>query len=338
MKISEIADVIGAEVQGNSDLDIKGTAKIENASSSDITFLSNPLYEKFYNSTNAGAIIVSGDFNSTARSDITLLKVKDPYSSFLKVLNIFSERSWEDSLTGISAKADIEDYSLLGLNVFIDSFTKIDFGSSVGNDTKIFNNVSIGRNVSIGNNCKIYPNVTIYDSCIIKNNVIIHSGTVIGSDGFGFARNEDKTFTKIVQNGNVLIEDDVEIGSNCCIDRATMGSTIINKGVKIDNQVQIAHNVEIGEHTVITAQVGISGSSKIGKRCMIGGQSGLVGHITIADDVNIGAGTGVSKSIPEPGLYTGYRFKPVKEDLKEQARIRNLSALEERIKNLEKLK
>ena len=298
MKLSEIADITEGKIEGNADLLITGIGKIETANENEITFISNPKYEKFFDITKAGCVIVTEDFINKGNEVSSILRVKDPYNSFLKLLEIF-EINEDESLTGISEKSIID------------------------------------KETEIGKNCKIFPNVTIYRDTEIGDNVIIHSGTVIGSDGFGFAKQKDTSYKKIPQTGNVVIESNVEIGSNTSIDRATIGETRICKGVKLDNQIQIAHNVVIGENTVIAAQVGIAGSTKIGKRCMIGGQSGIVGHLDICDDVVIGAAVGVSKSITVPGIYTGYRVRPYREDLKIEARIKNLDKLEERIKKLE---
>ena len=205
----------------------------------------------------------------------------------------------------------------------------------MGDNTAIFPNCTIGKNVTIGNNVIIYPNVTVYNGSVIGNNVIIHSGTVIGSDGFGQARQPDGTYKKIPQVGIVVIEDDVEIGACTTIDRATIGETRICKGVKLDNQIQIAHNVTIGEHTVIAAQAGIAGSTKIGKRCMIGGKAGIAGHIEIGDDVILGAASNTTKSILKPGVYMGYRAKPMRDFLKEEANVNSIPDLKSKIKNLE---
>ena len=335
MKLNEISELLDAELDGDPDLEINNVAKIETANPDEITFISNPLYEKHFGTTSAGAIIISKEFEPSAkRTDISVLRVHDPYRSFLILLDKFDEHAGDD-YDGISDDCHIGNDVELGNDLYIGEFTTISDKCSIGDNTKIYPNCSIGKGVKIGDNCLIYPNVTIYKYCEIGNNVILHSGSVIGCDGFGQARQEDGSYIKIPQNGIVKIEDDVEIGGNCTIDRATIGETLIGKGVKIDNQVQIAHNVVIGEDTVIASQVGIAGSTKIGKRCMIGGQTGIVGHITICDDVMIGASVGVSKSIEKPGLYTGYRAKPNTENLKQEARINNLSDLEERVKNLE---
>lgn len=336
MKLSDIAELLNGKLEGDRDPEITGVGKIETASENEITFISNPLYDKFFNTTKAGAIILSNDFKlKNKRDDISIIRVDDPYLSFLKLLEKFEE-DVNTEFTGISDSCVIAENAVLGENVYIGNFVSIGKNCKVGANTKIYSNCTIENDVTLGDNCIIYPNVTIYKDCILGNNVIIHSGTVIGSDGFGFAKNEDGSFKKIPQTGNVVIEDNVEIGSNCSIDRATIGETKICKGVKLDNQIQIAHNVEIGENTVIAAQVGIAGSTKIGKRCMIGGQSGLVGHLRICDDVIIGAAVGVSKSIDKPGIYTGYRARPHREDMKLEIGIRNLGKLDERIKELEK--
>jgi len=334
MKLSEIADITEGKIEGNADLLITGIGKIETANENEITFISNPKYEKFFDITKAGCVIVTEDFINKGNEVSSILRVKDPYNSFLKLLEIF-EINEDESLTGISEKSIIDKETEIGKNVYAGINAVIEKGCKIGDDTKIFPNVYIGINCVIGKNCKIFPNVTIYRDTEIGDNVIIHSGTVIGSDGFGFAKQKDTSYKKIPQTGNVVIESNVEIGSNTSIDRATIGETRICKGVKLDNQIQIAHNVVIGENTVIAAQVGIAGSTKIGKRCMIGGQSGIVGHLDICDDVVIGAAVGVSKSITVPGIYTGYRVRPYREDLKIEARIKNLDKLEERIKKLE---
>ncbi len=334
MRLGEISEFIKGDIEGDKNIEITGVGKIESAQKSEITFISNPLYEKFFNTTNAGAIIISNDFKFK-RDDITVIRVDDPYLSFLKILEMFNDQNESES-AGISENCFVDADTELGKNIYIGNFTSISKGCKVGSNTKIYSNCSVEKDVVIGSNCIIYPNVVIYRSCVIGDNVIIHSGTVIGSDGFGFAKNEDGSYKKIPQTGNVVIEDNVEIGSNTSIDRATMGETRICKGVKLDNQIQIAHNVVIGEDTVIAAQVGIAGSTKIGKRCIIAGQAGIIGHITICDEVIIGASVGVSKSIDKPGIYTGYRALPHRDNMKIEIGIRNLSKLDEKIKELEK--
>ncbi|MEO8664137.1 MAG: UDP-3-O-(3-hydroxymyristoyl)glucosamine N-acyltransferase, partial [Ignavibacteria bacterium] len=325
MKLEEIAGLLNGKIEGDSSLEITGVGKIETAKKNEITFISNPQYQKFYNTTNAGALIISNDFViKKKRDDITLLRVDDPYLSFLKLLETFEENN-DEALIGISEYCFVGAGTKFGENIFIANFVNIGKNCTVGNNVKIYSGCKVDNEVIIGDNCTMYPNVSVYKGCRISNNVIIHSGAVIGADGFGFVKSDDGTFKKIPQTGIVRIEDDAEIGANCCIDRATIGETVIGKGVKLDNQIMVAHNVEIGENTVIAAQVGIAGSTKIGKRCMIGGQSGIVGHLTICDDVIIGAAVGVSKSIDQPGIYTGYRARPHREDMKVEVGIRNLA-------------
>ncbi|MEO6694853.1 MAG: UDP-3-O-(3-hydroxymyristoyl)glucosamine N-acyltransferase [Ignavibacteria bacterium] len=335
MKLEEIALYLNGKVEGDKSINLTAVGKIDSAVKNEITFISNPIYEKFFNDTNAGAVIVSNDFEiKRKRDDISIIRVDDPYLSFLKLLEKFNESN-ESDLTGIADNCSIGEDTILGDHVYIGSFVSIGKNCKIGEGTKIYSHTTIESGSVLGNNCNIYPNVTIYKFCEIGNNVIIHSGAVIGSDGFGFAKQNDNTYKKIPQTGNVVIEDDVEIGSNTCIDRATLGETRICRGVKLDNQIQIAHNVVIGEDTVIAAQVGIAGSTKIGKRCMIGGQSGFVGHITICDDVIIGASAGVSKSIDKPGVYIGYRARSQRESLLTDISIRNLQKLENKVKVIE---
>lgn len=336
MKLIDISNYLNGELEGNPDLEITGVAKIETAVDNEISFISNPLYGKFYNTTKAGALILSKDFKiANQRKEISTIKVQDPYLAFVKIVELFTSKDSNEE-SGISEFCSVGKNAELGENIFLGDFVKIGDNCKIGNNVKIFSNCSIGQNVHIGENTVIRDNISIYNGCKIGSNVIIHSGTVIGSDGFGFVLQKDGAYKKIPQTGIVVIEDDVEIGSNCCIDRATLGETLICRGVKIDNQVQVAHNVKIGEDTVIVAQAGIAGSTTIGKRCMIGGQAGIVGHITICDDVIIGAAVGVSKSITKPGIYAGYRAKPIKEELKQEAYIKNLEVLKERISKLEK--
>lgn len=336
MKAGEIADLLKGEIEGNAETEITGVNTIEPAQRNEITFLANPLYEKYFHSTQAGAVLLAKDFElKDKREDIVIIRVQDPYPSFVILMEIFKkDEGWEE--TGISSYAVIGDDVQTGENIYIGDFVKIGNKCVIGNDSRINPNCSIDKGVIIGDNCIINPGVVIYKDCKIGNNVIIHANCVIGSDGFGYTENKDGSYKKIPQNGIVVIEDDVEIGSNTTIDRATIGETRICKGVKIDNQVQVGHNVYIGENTAIVSQTGIAGSTKIGNRCRIGGKVGMVGHITICDDVLIGAAVGVSKSISKPGIYTGYRAKPFKEELRQEALINKLSVLEERVKNIEK--
>ena len=299
----QIADQINGTIVGDRDIDVLNISKIEEGSKGSLTFLANPKYTEFIYTTKASVAIVSSDFEPTEKIELTLIKVKDPYSSFTTILELFnkdlSNRKGISQLTVIDKSSKISDSSFIG------SFSSVGENSIIGENCVIENQVFIGNNVEIGNGCKLYPGVKILDDTIIGQNCIIHSSTSIGSDGFGFAPNDDGSFKKIPQTGNVVIGDNVEIGSNSTIDRATLGSTIINNGVKLDNQIQIAHNVEIGENTAIAAQSGIAGSTKIGKNCMIGGQVGIIGHIKIGDNVKIQAQAGVTSDIESNSRVTG---------------------------------
>ena len=299
----QIADQINGTVVGNRDVDINTLSKIEEGKKGSLTFLANPKYTEFIYSTDASATIVANDFEPTEKITTTLIKVKDPYSSFTTILELFNDDKSKRS--GISDKSDIDKSSTISKSSYIGSYTTIGKNSIVGDNCVIDNQVFIGDNVKIGNNCKIYPGTKILNDTIIGNSCIIHSSCSIGSDGFGFAPNDDGTYKKIPQTGNVVIGNNVEIGSNSTIDRATIGSTIIKDGVKLDNQIQIAHNVEIGENTAIAAQSGIAGSTKIGKNCMIGGQVGIIGHLKIGDNVKIQAQAGVTSDVESNARITG---------------------------------
>lgn len=298
-----IADQINGTVVGDRNIDIFNISKIEEGSKGSLTFLANPKYTEFIYTTKASAAIVSSDFEPTERIELTLIKVKDPYSSFTTILELFDKDL--SKRKGISQLTDVDKSSKISDSAFIGSFSTVGQNSIIGEKCIIENQVFIGNNVEIGNGCLIYPGVKILDDTIIGQNCIIHSSTTIGSDGFGFAPNDDGSYKKIPQTGNVVIGDNVEIGSNSTIDRATLGSTIISNGVKLDNQIQVAHNVEIGENTAIAAQSGVAGSTKIGKNCMIGGQVGIIGHIKIGDNVKIQAQAGVTSNIESNSRVTG---------------------------------
>ena len=298
-----IADQINGTVVGDRNIDIFNISKIEEGSKGSLTFLANPKYTEFIYTTKASAAIVSSDFEPTERIELTLIKVKDPYSSFTTILELFDKDL--SKRKGISQLTDVNKSSKISDSSFIGSFSSVGENSIIGEKCIIENQVFIGNNVEIGNGCLIYPGVKILDDTIIGQNCIIHSSTTIGSDGFGFAPNDDGSYKKIPQTGNVVIGDNVEIGSNSTIDRATLGSTIISNGVKLDNQIQVAHNVEIGENTAIAAQSGVAGSTKIGKNCMIGGQVGIIGHIKIGDNVKIQAQAGVTSNIESNSRVTG---------------------------------
>ena len=295
----QIAEILNGEIVGNAEVEVNSLAKIEEGKKGDLCFLANNKYTPHIYTTKASIVIVNTSFISDTEITSTLIKVEDAYSSFSQLLELYNKMQFNE--VGISKKADINENCSFGDTVFIGAFTLICEGVTIGNNVKIHPNCYIGKNVTIGDNSIIYPNVSIYHNCKIGENNIIHSGVVIGSDGFGFAPNAENNYDKISQIGNVIISDDVEIGANTTIDRATMGSTKIGKGVKLDNLIQIAHNVEVGDHTVIAAQAGVAGSSKIGKNCMIGGQTAVSGHLTIADEVKIAGQSGIASSIKQVG-------------------------------------
>ena len=295
----QIAEILSGEIVGDSMVEINSLAKIEEGKKGDLCFLANEKYKPHIYTTKASIVIVNNSFEAEKSISSTLIKVDDAYSSFSELLEIYNKMKLNEA--GLSKKADICNDTIIGNEVYIGAFTSICTNATIGNNVKIHPNCFIGDNVTIGDNTIIFPNVSIYHNCKIGENNIIHSGAVIGSDGFGFAPNSNSDYKKISQIGNVVTSNDVEIGANTTIDRATMGSTRIGKGVKLDNLIQIAHNVEIGDNTVIAAQAGIAGSSKIGKNCMIGGQTAISGHLTIANEVKIAGQSGIASSIKEVG-------------------------------------
>jgi UDP-3-O-[3-hydroxymyristoyl] glucosamine N-acyltransferase len=331
----QIALLIQGKIEGDATAVVRNFGKIESAMPGEISFLANPKYEDFIYSTKASVIIVNESLVLKKQVAATLLRVPDAYAAFATLLTKYQEMK-NENLVGIQSPSFIASTAELGEYNFVAAFAYIGENVQTGKQVKIFPNAVIGENVIIGNNVTIHAGVIIYSDCILGNNITIHSGSIIGSDGFGFAPKADRTYQKIPQLGNVIIEDDVEIGSNTTIDRATIGSTIIKKGVKIDNLIQIAHNVEIGENTVIAAQVGISGSTKIGKGVMMGGQSGTIGHIVIADGIKIAARTGITKDFKEANMtLSGYPAREQSAFLRTQVSLKNLSELEKRVKELE---
>ena len=334
IKVKDAADLVGGTVLGNADEEINNVAKIEEAGKGDLTFLYLPSYEKYLSATEASAILIKPG-TDRSRKDLTYIEVNDPHTALREILVKYFNTNI--AVSGIDPTSAVHPKAKLGNNVTLGKNVVISAGCAVGNDTVILHNTVVMENVSIGNNVLIYPNVTIRENCTIGNNVIIHSGTVVGSDGFGYDPDKEGVFHKIPQIGNVIIEDDVELGANVCIDRAALGSTIIKKGCKIDNLVQIAHNVAVGENTVMSAQTGISGSTKIGKNVILAGQVGVVGHIVIADGVQVGAQSGVSKSLNKKmGMYRGSPASEIALQLKTEAHQRNLPSYADRIKELEK--
>jgi len=333
----QIALIVSGTIEGNPDTTVSSFGKIEEATAGQLSFLANPKYNDYLYTTKASLIIVSESLQLQKNITATLIRVKDAYTAFATLLTTYQNLKAQQK-KGIETPSHIASTATLGTDVYIGAFAYVGEKVTIGNNTKIFPGAYIAENVSIGNNTTIHAGVKIYEDCVIGNDVIIHAGTVIGSDGFGFAPQPDGSYQKVPQIGNVIIEDQVEIGANTTIDRATMGSTIIKKGVKLDNLIQIAHNVEIGSQTVIAAQTGISGSTKLGQKIMIGGQAGIAGHLTIADGVKIAGGAGVTKNLEGEGKsYAGFPAEDAKQSLKTQVYTRQLPELEKRVKELEKL-
>ena len=334
---AHISAIINGTIEGDEKITVSSFGKIEEAQSGQLAFLANPKYEEYLYTTHASIIIINNLQEVKQEVNATLIRVPDAYSAFATILSNYQNMVTEQ-MTGIQQPSYITPSAKIGAKVFVGAFSYIGENVVIGDNVKIFPQVFIGDDASIGANTIIYPGVKIYHDCIIGKNVTIHASSVIGSDGFGFAPQTDGTFKKVPQIGNVIIEDHVEIGANVTIDRATLGSTLIKSGAKLDNLIQIAHNVEVGNHTVIAAQAGVSGSTKIGDHVMIGGQAGIVGHLQIADGSKINAQSGVSKSIKTPNsVVTGSPAYDYSSALKSQAISRNLPELEKRLKELEQL-
>lgn len=330
--LKEIAEFVGGKLFGSEGIVIKNLAKIEEAEPGDLTFLYLPAYDKYFPTTHASAILVKPDFKKV-REDISYIEVKDPNKAFFKIINKFFTPDF--TLHDIDSSAYIHPKARLGNNVSLGKNVVISSGCVIGDNVKIFHNTVLHDDVIVGNDCLIFSNISIREKCVIGNRVIIHPGAIIGSDGFGYDADEKGVFQKIHQIGIVKIEDDVELGANVCIDRASTGATVIKKGVKIDNLVHVAHNVVIGDNTAIAAQAGISGSTKIGKNCLIAGQVGIVGHIEIVDKVTLIAQAGVSKGISKPGAYFGSPAKEMSTALRLEGHIRSLPEYATKIHQLE---
>lgn len=332
----QIAGLLNGKVVGNPDTIVNKLAKIEEGELGSLSFLANLAYAQYIYTTDASIVIVNKDYQleRAVKETCTLIQVDDAYQCFTKLLEMYD--SMKSNKVGIEKQTAISESATLGENLYIGAFAYISDNAVIGNKTKIYPHTFIGDNVKIGDNTIIYAGVKIYHDCVIGSNCIVHAGAVIGSDGFGFAPNDKGEYTKIPQLGNVVIEDNVEVGPNNCIDRATLGSTLIKKGVKLDNLVHIAHNVVVGENTVLAGQTGISGSSKIGKNCMTGGQVGITGHITIGNNVKIAGQSGVSKSIKDNEVLQGSPAFNIKEFMRSYASFKNLPKIVDRIKDLER--
>lgn len=332
----QIAALINGKTEGDANTSVNSFGKIEEAQNGQLAFLANSKYEEYLYSTKASVVIINDALELKQPVTATLIRVPDPYTAFATLLSKY-QQMMQQQLVGVQQPVYISSSASYGENVFIGAFAYLSDNVKVGNGTKIYPNAFLGNNVKIGDNSIIHAGVKIYHDCVIGNNVIIHAGTVIGSDGFGFAPQADGSFQKVPQIGNVVIENNVEIGANTTIDRATMGSTIIRSGAKLDNLVQIAHNVEVGNSTVIAALAGISGSTKIGKGVMIGGQAGLAGHLQVEDGSKINAQAGLGKSLKAGSSVTGSPAYDYNKAIRSQAVARNLPEMEKRIKELEAL-
>ena len=337
----QIADIIGGRVEGNEQVAINTFAKIEEGKPGAISFLSNPKYTHYLYDTHSSVVLINEDLELEKPVSATLIRVKNAYESVARLLQLYE--SMKPRKTGVDPNAYISEKATIGKDVYIGAFAYIGDGVVIGNGTQVFPHTVISDGVTIGENCTLFPNVTIYQGCKLGNNVTIHAGSVIGADGFGFAPNIDG-YDKIPQIGIVVIEDNVEIGANTCIDRSTMGQTVIRKGVKLDNLIQVAHNCEIGENTVMSAQVGMAGSTKIGAWCMIGGQAGFSGHIHVADKTFVGAQCGVigntkgngEQLIGSPAVNPKMYFKARALDAKLPDMYRQIAQLQREIDELKK--
>ena len=330
---AQIAGILEGEVVGNPNAEVYKLSKIEEGTEGSLTFLANPKYINFIYSTKATVTIVNNTFEPEQEITTTLIKVEDAYKSFSKLLEYYNQVKLMKS--GIEQPSVISDGVTYGNDLYLGSFCYVRKNVIIGNNVKIYPNSFIGDNVTIGDNCVFFAGVRIYSETEIGNNCIIHSGTIIGSDGFGFAPQEDGTYSKVPQIGNVIIEDNVEIGACTTVDRATLGSTIIRKGVKLDNHIQVAHNVEIGENTVIAAQTGIAGTTKIGKNGLIGGQVGFAGHLLIGDNVKIQAQSGIGKNLADGEVVQGSPAFNYGDFAKSFVHFRNLPKI---VADLEELK
>lgn len=333
---SQIASILEGEVVGNPDVLVSKLAKIEEGVEGSLTFLANPKYTHYIYSTEASVTIVNKEFVPEQKLTTTLIKVEDAYQSFSKLLEFYNQV--KNNKIGIEDPSFVSESASYGADFYLGAFSYIGNNVIIGANVKIYPNVFIGDNVSIGDNVFMHAGAKICSETIIGNGCVIHSSAIIGADGFGFAPNENGEYSKVPQTGNVILEDNVEVGAGTTIDRATLGSTILRKGVKLDNQIQVAHNVEIGEHTAIAAQTGIAGSTKIGKNCLIGGQVGIVGHITIGDRVRIQAQSGIGRNVKDDEFLQGSPALNYGDFNKSYVHFKNLPSLVNRLNDIEKNK
>ena len=331
---TQIAGILEGEVEGNPQIAVHKLSKIEEGETGSLTFLANPKYTSYIYSTKASITIVNKDFIPEQELTTTLIKVDDAYKSFSKLLEYYNQV--KSNKVGVEQPSFISETAKYGDGFYLGAFSYLGDNVNIGDNVKIYPNVYIGENVTIGDNVLIFAGAKIYSESVIGNNCVIHSGAIIGADGFGFTPNEKGEYSKVPQTGNVILEDNVDVGAGTTIDRATLGSTILRKGVKLDNQIQIAHNVEIGEHTAIAAQTGIAGSTKIGKHCLIGGQVGIVGHITIGDRVRIQAQSGIGRNVKEGEVLQGSPALNYGDYNKSYVHFKNLPKLVNTINEIEK--
>lgn len=332
----QLASMVQGTVEGDSSIIINNYAKIEEATPGCLTFLANPKYTHFIYTTQASAVLVRKDFVPEQPVNATLIRVDDPYATLAQLLN-FVNSQMAPELRGVEQPCHIDATVTVPDDAYVGAFAYVGKGVTLGRNVKIYPRVYVGDNVTLGDDVVLYPGVTVYHGCRIGNRCIVQAGAVIGSDGFGFAPKEDGTYEKISQVGIVILEDDVEVGANTTIDRATMGATVVHKGVKLDNLIQVAHNVEIGENTVMAAQVGIAGSTKIGKHNMIGGQVGFAGHITVGDYNGIGAQAGVPNSVGDRQRLLGAPAINALEFARQNVYFKRLPDMAADIKKLKKI-
>jgi len=333
---TQIAGILEGEIEGNPEIAVDKLAKIEEGEKGSLTFLANPKYTSYIYTTKASITIVNKDFVPDQDLDTTLIKVDDAYQSFSKLLEYYNQV--KNNKTGIESPVFMAESASYGKDFYLGAFSYLGNNVTIGNNVKIYPNVYVGDNVTIGDDVVVFAGAKIYSESIIGRDCVIHSGAIIGADGFGFTPNEEGAYKKVPQTGNVILEDSVDVGAGTTIDRATLGSTILRKGVKLDNQIQIAHNVEIGEHTAIAAQTGIAGSTKIGKNCLIGGQVGIVGHIVIGDRVRIQAQSGIGRNVKDDEVLQGSPALNYGDYNKSYVHFKNLPKLVNRINELEKEK
>lgn len=333
-KASVIAEFLKGEIIGNPEVEVNNVTKIEDGKPGTLAFFANPKYEKYVYETEASILLVNKNFNPAKEVKPTLIKVDNAYEAFASLLDLYMQS--KPQKTGIRKLSSIDETASIGENVYIGEYTVVEQAAKIGDNVKLYPQVYIGDGVEVGEGSILYPGVKVYEGCKIGKNCIIHSGTIIGADGFGFAPSSENDYKKIPQIGIAILQDNVELGANCCVDRATMGATIIHKGVKLDNLIQIAHNVEIGENTVMAAQTGVAGSTKVGKNNMFAAQVGIIGHLTIGDNVKIGGQSGVTKNVKDGEILQGSSALPYKDYWKSYLLFSKLPEMRKQINQMER--